>query len=135
MRAAASPYSWRSKMGRQPEPKVWSNCPLERESTFARIVFPEVFEFHRFGVTIGQTHVDRARHFFAGCDVAWSAGSASAAMSRDGASSHVIYGHVQWLARVKVGVEGRSVSSGHTSTNSCRRKRESAPASEWPTRW
>src|SRR5437667_6122234 len=37
MRAAASPYSWRSKMGRQPEPKVWSNCPLERESTFARL--------------------------------------------------------------------------------------------------
>src|SRR3989449_7184251 len=67
-------------------------------------VFPELFELHQFSVSICQTHVDRARHFCAWRDVAWSAGSASAAMSGDGASSHVIYRHVQWLARVKVGV-------------------------------
>src|SRR6266516_1174182 len=53
-------------------------------------------------MSIRQSHVDRARHFFPECDVAWSAGSASAAMSRNGASSHVIYRHVQWLAHVKV---------------------------------
>ena len=68
------------------------------------IVFPEVFELHQFSVPIGQTHVDRARHFFAWRDVAWSAGSAPAAMSGDGATSHVIHRHVQWLAGVKVGV-------------------------------
>src|SRR5439155_18811536 len=68
------------------------------------IVFPEVFELHQVSVAIGQSHVDRARHFFAWCDVAWSAGSAPAAMPGDGASSHVIYRRVHWLACVKVGV-------------------------------
>src|SRR6266699_1358399 len=37
------------------------------------IVFPGVFELHQFSVSICQTHGDRARHFFAGCDDAWSA--------------------------------------------------------------
>ncbi len=68
------------------------------------IVFPEVFELHQFSVSIRQSHVDRTQHFFAGCDVARSARSAPAAMPRDGATSHVIYRHVQWLACVKVGV-------------------------------
>ena len=68
------------------------------------VVFPQVFELHQFSVTVGESHVDCAGHFLSGSNFAGGAGRAATAMSRDGASSHVIYRDVQWLAHVKVGV-------------------------------
>ena len=68
------------------------------------VVFPQVFELHQFSVTVGESHVDCAGHFLSRNNFAGGAGRAATAMSRDGATPHVIYRHVQWLACVKVGV-------------------------------
>ena len=77
--------------------------PLDRRLPIQMpIIFPKVFEWHQFGMAVGQSHVDRAGHFVVGRKVTRSTGGTAAAVSRNCATSHLVQRYAEWLTSVKV---------------------------------